>query len=150
MESERTVIEIADGGLEIERVIRETLRPEMGCAVMFLGVVRDVSDGERVRGLEFEVEEDIAVAELRRIREEAIERFGVTDVSIVHRQGALSVGEDIVLIVVGAAHRDEAFRGCRYVIEELKRRALIWKKEFRESGEVWVSGNSSGEGDSGE
>ena len=77
-------------------------------------------------------------AELEQIRLEAIERFGLTSVQIAHRTGRLAVGESIVAIVCTAAHRAEAFDGCRYIIDELKKRASIWKKEIGENVERWV------------
>ncbi len=136
------MIEVTEEDFSIDAVVRRTLAPSMGAAVMFLGVVRDRTDGRPVDRLEFESDDESAVSELQAIRQEAIERFGVTEVSIVHRKGRLEVGEDIVLIVVGAPHRDAAFAGCRYVIEELKKRALIWKKEFIDGVGHWVGGVS--------
>ncbi|MFX0045696.1 MAG: molybdenum cofactor biosynthesis protein MoaE [Candidatus Hermodarchaeota archaeon] len=124
--------------ISIDAVVSKTRRPSMGALVHFLGTVREMTEDRKVERLEFEVDIDLATEELERIREEAIRDFGVTDVSIVHRFGALNVGENIVLIVVGAAHRDEAFQGCRYVIEQLKERAHIWKKEHFEGGSYWV------------
>ncbi|MHA1770636.1 MAG: molybdenum cofactor biosynthesis protein MoaE [Candidatus Thorarchaeota archaeon] len=132
------MIEITDQDFSIDEVVRNTVRPAMGGSVMFLGTVRDNSRGKRIEQLEFEADPELAVQELERIRQEAIQLFGVTDVSIVHRTGVLRPGENIVIIVVGAAHRDEAFKGCRYAIDELKKRAQIWKKEFAEDGSYWV------------
>ncbi len=132
------MIDITEEEFSIDKVVRETIRPDMGGTVIFLGTVRNVSRGKSVEHLEFEADTELAIQELEKIREETIRHFGVTDVSIVHRTGSLDVGEGIVLIVVGSAHRDSAFKGCRYVIEELKKRALIWKKEFAEDGSYWV------------
>ena len=134
------MIEMSGESLKIEEIVRRTMRPEMGCAVIFLGVVRNQTEGRRVQRLKFEVDEETAVAELKSIRDEAIERFGVEDISIVHRTGSLDVGESIVMIVAGAAHREPAFKACRFVIEELKRRAPIWKKEVTDTGAYWVGG----------
>lgn len=102
--------------------------------VTFLGTVRD--DG--VERLELEAFREAALPELMRIRDEASTRFNLLSVQIVHRTGSLSVGEDIVAIVCSAGHREEAFLGCRYIIEELKARVPIWKKEIGKSGERWV------------
>ena len=88
--------------------------------------------------MELESFREAALQELESIRGEAVGRFGLKSAEIVHRIGLLSVGDNIVAIVCSAAHRDEAFLGCRYIIEELKKRAPIWKKEIGENGERWV------------
>jgi molybdopterin synthase catalytic subunit len=132
------MIEITHDDFQIDKVVANTRTPSMGCLVIFLGTVRDVTDGQNVRGIQLEADEEEAVKQLNRIREEAIVRYGVTDVSIVHRIGSLPVGENIVIIAVGAGHRPEAFEGCRYAIERLKEFVHIWKKEFTEEDEHWV------------
>jgi len=121
---------------EIDR-IKRTSRSICGI-VTFLGTTRDVSRGETVAKLEFEHYPGMAEKKLGEIRETAIGRFGVTDVTIIHRVGTLPVGENIVLIVVAAEHRDEAFQACSFCIDELKRIAPIWKKETTPDGVVWV------------
>lgn len=132
------MIRVSDDDFSIDEVILHTRRPSMGAVVMFLGTVRDISTETPVEKLEFEADNEMAVKELEQIRQEIIDRFGVTDVSIIHRTGVLNPGENILLIAAGAAHRDQAFKGCRYAIEELKKRALIWKKEFFEGESHWV------------
>lgn len=133
------MIGVSEGSLSIQDVIENTHRPEMGAIVTFLGTVRSHTNNQKVLKLEFEAEKELAVKELKKIRTEAIERFGVTDVSIVHRIGNLDVGENIVIIAVGAGHRDEAFKACRFAIDELKKTVPIWKKEFVEGDSYWVS-----------
>jgi molybdopterin converting factor subunit 1 len=110
----------------------------IGGIVTFLGTTRDLSRGKAVSKLEFEHYPGMAEKKLSGIRERAIREYGVLDVTIIHRVGTLPVGENIVLIAVAAAHRDEAFRACRFCIDELKRVAPIWKKETTPDGEVWV------------
>jgi len=88
-----------------------------------------------------EVYEEMAVKQLSMIRDEALERFGVHEVAVVHRYGDLEVGDNIVYIGVSAGHREEAFQACRYVIDELKERVPLWKKEYTADGEVWVEGD---------
>ncbi len=134
------MIALSDVDFSIDEVISKTRRPSMGAVVTFLGTVRDLTDGNEVEKLEFEADTEMAVKELEQIRQEIISRFGVTDVSIIHRTGVLNPGENIVVIAVGASHRDEAFKGCRYAIEELKKRAMIWKKEFLKDRSYWVGG----------
>ncbi len=110
----------------------------IGGIVTFLGTTRDLSRGKEVSKLEFEHYPGMAEKKLSEIRDRAIKDFGVIDVTIIHRVGTLPVGENIVLIVVVAMHRDEAFRACRFCIDELKRITPIWKKETTPDGEVWV------------
>ena len=110
----------------------------IGGLVTFLGTTRDLSRGKAVSKLEFEHYPGMAEKKLSGIRERAIREYGVIDVTIIHRVGTLPVGENIVLIAVAAVHRDEAFRSCRFCIDELKRVAPIWKKETTPDGEVWV------------
>jgi molybdopterin synthase catalytic subunit len=106
-----------------------------GGIVTFLGIVRDrADDGQPVTGLQYEAYDDLALAEFGAIVEEARERFGDVRISAVHRVGDLRVGEIAVAVCVAAAHRAEAFAACRYTIDELKRRAPIWKKELYAGG----------------
>jgi MoaE-MoaD fusion protein len=110
----------------------------IGAIVTFLGTTRDISRGVQVSKLDFECYPGMAEKKLEEIRERALNEYGVIDATIVHRIGTLPAGEDIVLIAVAAGHRDEAFRACRFCIDELKRSAPIWKKETTPEGEVWV------------
>ncbi len=110
----------------------------VGAVVTFLGTTRDISKGKRVATLEFEHYPGMAEKKLAEIRERAIGEYGVIDVTIIHRVGMMPVGEDIVLIAVAAGHRDEAFKACRFCIDELKRITPIWKKETTPEGEIWV------------
>jgi molybdopterin synthase catalytic subunit len=132
------MIEITQDDFQIDQVVAATRTPSMGCLVIFLGTVRDMTDGKRVQEIQLEADEGETISQLKQIRKEAIDRFGVTDVSIVHRVGTLSVGENIVMIAVGAGHRPEAFEACRYAIERLKEFVHIWKKEITDIDEYWV------------
>jgi molybdopterin synthase catalytic subunit len=114
--------------------------PSCGGYAAFEGWVRDSNEGERVRGLEYEAFEVLGVREGERIIAEAVERFGVAHAACVHRVGSLAVGELAVWVGVTAAHRDEAFRACRYIIDEVKHRLPIWKKEHYLNGDSgWVN-----------
>lgn len=110
----------------------------IGGIVTFLGTTRDISRDKQVAKLEFEHYPGMAEKKLAEIRDRAIREYGVIDATILHRVGTLPIGESIVLIIVAAVHRDEAFRGCRFCIDELKRITPIWKKETTPDGEVWV------------
>ncbi len=128
------VIRITEEEISLEEMVKRAKRDDSGAIVTFLGTVRD--DG--IQSLEVEAFSEAAAAELELIRSEAMERFGLKSVQVVHRTGRLAVGESIVAIVCSAPHRSEAFEGCRYIIDELKKRAPIWKKETGENGERWV------------
>jgi molybdopterin synthase catalytic subunit len=128
------LIEIIEDDFSIEEVVARAKRPDAGAVVTFLGTVRD--DG--ISGMEVEAYREVALEELEKIREVAMERFDLKSVDVIHRVGTLSVGDEIVLIVCTAAHRSAAFRGCEHVIDEIKRRVPIWKKEIRAEGERWV------------
>ncbi len=128
------MIEITENDFSIEEVMRRAKHPDVGAIVTFLGTVRD----DDILKMELEAYKDAALPELELIRDEAVSMFNLKSVDIIHRVGSLSVGDNIALIVVSAGHRKEAFEGCAYILEELKKRALIWKKELCKDGERWV------------
>jgi molybdopterin synthase catalytic subunit len=130
------MIEITEKEISLDQMIKRGRRDDVGAVGTFLGTVRD--DG--IEHLEVEAFREAALAELEAIRQEAMSRFALKAAEVVHRTGTLAVGESIVAIVCSAGHREEAFSGCRYIIEELKRRAPLWKKEISEEGERWVGG----------
>ena len=130
------MIEITDKEISHEQMIQRARSSQAGAVVSFLGTVRD--DG--ILGMEVEAFRDAALSELEAIRQEAMSRFSLTAAEVVHRTGRLEVGEAIVAIVCSAAHREEAFSGCRYILEQLKSRAPLWKKEISAEGGRWVEG----------
>jgi len=114
--------------------------PACGGYAAFEGWVRDRNEGQLVRQLEYEAFEALAAREGERIVLDAIARFGVARAACVHRLGELAVGELAVWVGVSAPHRDEAFRACRYIIDEVKHRLPIWKKEHYLDGDSgWVN-----------
>ena len=121
---------------EINRVRGKSKR--IGGISIFLGTARDRSKGRDVDSITFEHYEGMAQTKLREIRERALKDFDIIEVAILHRYGEIGIGENIVLIVVGAEHRAEAFRACEWAITELKRITPIWKLEHTPEGEVWV------------
>jgi molybdopterin synthase catalytic subunit len=126
-------IDVASGRAELTD-------PACGGYTAFEGWVRDQNEGQRVRRLEYEAFEPLAIKEGERIIAEAIERFGVTHAACVHRIGNLAIGELAVWVGVSSRHRHEAFLACRYIIDEVKHRVPIWKKEHYENGDSgWVN-----------
>ncbi len=122
---------------EIERLKERSKR--IGGIVTFLGTARDFSQGHDVQRIDFEHYPGMAEKKLNEIREKALADFNVLEVAIVHRVGRIEIGENIVLIVVAAEHRKDAFRACSWCIDELKRITPIWKKETTPQGDVWVA-----------
>jgi sulfur-carrier protein adenylyltransferase/sulfurtransferase len=114
--------------------------PQCGGYASFEGWVRNLNEGERVTALEYEAFAPLAIKEAERILGEAAARFGVAHAACIHRVGRLAVGELAVWVGVAAGHRDAAFRACRYIIDEVKHRLPIWKKEYYENGDRgWVN-----------
>jgi molybdopterin synthase catalytic subunit len=119
---------------------RELLDAGTGGYASFEGWVRDHNEGLAVSRLEYEAFEALAVKEGERILDEALQRFPVKHAACVHRIGALAIGEMAVWVGVSSAHRGEAFDACRYIIDEVKHRVPIWKKEHYLNGDSgWVN-----------
>ena len=111
----------------------------MGGIGTFLGCARDFSEGREVSEINFDAYGSMALSEMNRLRAEAIEKFGLLDARIVHRIGKVKGGDNIVFIATGAEHRVAALEACRWLIDELKQRVPIWKKESTPTGESWVT-----------
>src|SRR4051812_47445128 len=129
-------------------MLRRVSAPANGAVILFLGAVRQVNEGRAVSGIDYAAYEQMALSELSAIASEASDRFGTSDVAIEHRLGTLAVEEISVAIAVGHPHRDIAYAASRWVIEELKRRVPIWKREHYADGtREWVdpSGRASPE-----
>lgn len=126
--------------IDTEGTLETIKRPEDGAAVVFEGVVRNHTRGRRTLYLDYESYEEMALKQLERLVEQAMSKFPVRDVAIVHRLGRLEIGETSVLIVVASAHRGPAFDACRWIIDTLKKTVPIWKKEYFEDGAVWADG----------
>lgn len=111
----------------------------MGGIATFIGCARDFSEGREVTRISFDAYGSMAVAEMNRLRDEAIAKFGLLDARIVHRIGVVGAGEQIVFIAAGAEHRAPALQACHWLIDELKQRVPIWKKEITPQGDAWVT-----------
>ncbi|HZG43874.1 MAG TPA: molybdenum cofactor biosynthesis protein MoaE [Longimicrobium sp.] len=123
------------------RLLDDTLSPDDGAALLFWGVVRNQNDGRPVSHLEYSAYTEMAEREMRRIADEARERFGTGAIRVIHRTGKLAIGEASVAIAVASPHRAEAYEASRYVIEQLKQRVPVWKREGYVDGDAgWVPG----------
>ncbi|MGQ0535429.1 MAG: molybdenum cofactor biosynthesis protein [Methanobacteriota archaeon] len=121
----------------IEEVAAMVRDPRAGVVVTFTGIVRGHAGTERVTRLEYEAYPEMAEKELRRLADEATQKFGVLDVAVVHRVGSFRPGEEVVWIAVSSEHREAAFEAAAHLIRELKEFAPIWKKEHTETGAAW-------------
>ena len=132
--------------IDLGALVAAVAGPERGGLASFLGTVRNHHEGRPVQGIEYTAYEPMAEAECQRIVGEAHARWPVRT-ALQHRLGALMVGDVAVLVVAAGAHREEAFSACRYIIEELKRRVPIWKRErYADGTEEWVDSTQEGVG----
>jgi molybdopterin synthase catalytic subunit len=130
-----------DPGAEIAALRRSN--PRIGAIASFIGVVRDVNDGDSVREMTLEHYPGMTERALEQIVAEAKSRWDIIDVLVVHRVGRLAPADQIVLVVVTGAHRGEAFAACEFVMDYLKTRAPFWKKEATTEGARWVEARAA-------
>ncbi len=136
---QRTRLQDGDFSLDAEVAALRALSARVGGVATFLGCARDFSQGREVSEIHFEAYERMALAEMEKLCDEAGERFGLIGARIVHRVGRVQAGDNIVLIATAAQHRAPALEACHWLIDELKARVPIWKKEITPSGDFWVS-----------
>jgi molybdopterin synthase catalytic subunit len=134
------MIKLIKTDFDITKVISQIITPKTGCIILFVGVVRGETHSKLLEFMEIEVYQEMALYQLKSIRKETISKFGVNEVAIIHRYGKIPVGENILLIAISASHREEAYTANRYVIDEIKKRVPIWKKEYTSGGSWWVEG----------
>jgi molybdopterin converting factor subunit 1 len=126
--------------INTQRVLAGLKRAEDGAALVFEGIVRNQTRGRKTLYLDYEAYEEMALREMEALAAQALARFQIRDVALMHRLGRLEIGETSVLIVVASAHRAAAFDACRWLIDTLKRTVPIWKKEYFQDGAVWADG----------
>ena len=125
--------------IDLSALLEEVASPAAGATILFVGTVRETNEGRAVSGIEYSAYEPMAVRELETILGEALTRFAVNDIVVEHRIGELALGEASVAIAVAHAHRGAAYDASRYVIEQLKRRVPIWKREaYADGTREWV------------
>lgn len=133
-------VEILDDVLPVAEVVAAIKAGPDGAVCIFDGIVRDNTRGRSTLYLDYEAYREMALAQMQSLAAEAVTRFGVRDVAVLHRLGRLMVGETSVLVVVASAHRGAAFDACRWLIDTLKRQVPIWKRETFADGVVWADG----------
>ena len=134
------------GPIDAEELVAAAKRGEDGAVIVFDGIVRNESRGRRTLYLDYEAYEEMAIRQMRELANQARGRFGVRQVTVVHRLGHLEIGETSILIVVASAHRSAAFDACRWLIDTIKKTVPIWKKETFVDGAVWAPGDPFPEG----
>ncbi|HSQ03026.1 MAG TPA: molybdopterin synthase catalytic subunit MoaE [Burkholderiales bacterium] len=139
--SVRVQAEDFDAGAEIAAMRRGN--PAIGAVVSFVGAVRDVNEGDAVSGMTLEHYPGMTEKAIGKIVTEALGRWKIADVKVIHRIGTLKPGDQIVLVVVAGAHRGDAFAACEFVMDYLKTRAPFWKKEQTRAGSRWVDARAS-------
>jgi molybdopterin synthase catalytic subunit len=130
-----------DIGVEIAAMRRDN--PKVGAVASFIGVVRDVNEGDRVAEMTLEHYPGMTEKALEKMVDEARSRWDIYDALVIHRVGTLKPGDQIVLVVVTGAHRGEAFQACEFLMDYLKTRAPFWKKERTPAGARWVEARES-------
>ena len=131
---------------DLDAEVRELRKnSSVGAVVTFLGTVRDLNDGKDVSGMTLEYYPGMTEKALTKIAKQALERWDIEDVTVIHRVGELSVTDQIVLVGISGKHRGEAFDACEFVIDYLKTEAPFWKKETLPEGERWVEARDSDE-----
>lgn len=134
------MLTISNSPIQPDALRRELFDAAAGGYCAFEGWVRNVNEGHTVLRLEYEAYEPLAVSEAKKIFAEAKQQFPYLQASCVHRVGLLEIGDCAVWVGVSSPHRDEAFRACRYIIDEVKVRLPIWKKEhYADGNSGWVN-----------
>jgi len=134
------MIKVQREDIDIQGALNSVRSSDTGGIVTFIGTVRDNAKGRKIAKMNIEVYEAMALKQLNEIKAEAIEKYSVNEITVIHRYGDLDVGDNIVFIAVSAGHRREAFEACMYVIDELKQKVPLWKKETSPEGDFWVEG----------
>lgn len=138
------MIKITEKPIDVQKVIDTASSLGAGAVNVFIGTVRNTANGKNVVWLEYEAYESMAVAEIRKIIDEASHRWPLLGWAVSHRIGTLKPNEISVVVAVSSPHRKESFEACQFIIDTLKAKAPIWKKEVFEDGEEWVSARPAG------
>lgn len=132
-------IQLTEKVLNTQACIDFALSGGAGAIDVFIGTVRNKTEGRKVIRLEYEAYEPMAISEMRKIADQACRQWQVQKIAVYHRVGTLHIGDAAVVVAVSTPHRVEAFEACKWVIDTLKQTVPIWKKEIFEDGEVWVA-----------
>jgi molybdopterin synthase catalytic subunit len=148
------LIEIRDKDFDVNETIGNLIKENVGALVTFIGTVRGTTlqsatnykeDSVEVKELQYDIYKEMAISKMEQIREKALSDYNIHDIHIIHRTGTLKPTEKIILIIVSASHRKDAFSACEFAIDELKKIVPIWKKEITTDSEYWVGEEGSEE-----
>jgi len=128
---------LQETAIEVHKVRAAVSSPSHGAILVFEGVTRNHHEGRQVLRLSYEAYEEMALLEMERIREEALTKWPAVRIAIVHRTGLVDIGQTSLVIAVGAPHRPESYEANRFVLEAIKQRLPVWKKEIYNDGEGW-------------
>ncbi len=131
-------ISIQSEPVDAGKILEENVSPGDGSDLLFCGRVRDNSRGKNVRFIDYQVYPEMAVKEMDRIACEAIEKWSLNRCVVVHRYGRVMPGETSIIILVSSPHREESYAASRYIIDEIKKRVPVWKKEYYDDGSEWI------------
>ncbi len=137
------LIRVTPDELNPGEAIAAVASPAAGAINVFLGVVRDNNLGRKVQYLEYDAYPSMAEKVMRELAGEAKERFGLEECAVLHRTGRLEIGETSLLIAVSCGHRAESFEAGHWLVNEIKKKVPVWKKEVWEDGEAWIEGPES-------
>tara|TARA_Y100001954_G_scaffold237838_1_gene302953 strand:+ start:2460 stop:2885 length:426 start_codon:yes stop_codon:yes gene_type:complete len=137
---ENIFIQDAPNSLDINALRKQLNTEGCGAIVSFVGITREMDEGEEVLALEFDSWKEQLSSTLRTIAIAAKEKFPIKSIAMAHRTGMVGPQENIVAIFVASPHRKDAFEGCSWLIDELKSQAPLWKKEIKPSGSTWKAG----------
>ena len=134
------IVRVVEGAIDEAEAVALVSQPENGAVLIFRGNVRNLHVGREVTHIEYHSYREMAERELRRVAEEIAAAHGVKDLAVLHRVGEVRVGETSLLVAAGAPHRRPVFEAVLALIDELKKRVPIWKKEYGPGGVAWVEG----------
>lgn len=134
-----SLVKLTDQKLDLQECVRFVEDDSCGGMVSFVGTVRNDTSGKEVKQLDFSAYKPMAVKEMQKIADRALDEFDIYKITIHHALGLLQIGEVPVIIAVSAKHRKAAFEACEFAIDTLKETVPIWKKEYFTDGEVWVN-----------
>jgi len=133
------MIEITGQPIDVQKIITAASNQEAGAVNTFIGTVRNNTSGKKVLRLEYEAYEPMAISEIQKLIDQSSENWKLTGFAVSHRVGTLTPGDIAVVVAVATPHRKDAFAACQFIIDRLKQTVPIWKREFFEDGDEWVS-----------
>ena len=128
--------------IDLDAILKSGTSNSDGSDLIFIGKVRDLSRGKTVTHIDYDIYNEMAVKELNKIADEAASEHELNRMIIIHRYGRVTLGETSIMILVSSPHRDSSYKASRYIIDEIKKRVPIWKKEFYTDGSEWISDRS--------